>query len=64
LDNPAQALRTLEAYNAAACDPNGFDPSRKDGLATADLSLNNSNRALRLDDPPFVAYSATDLATA
>ena len=59
LDDRARALRTLEAYNAAACDPDGFDPSRKDGLATTDLTLNKSNWALRLDDPPFVAYSAT-----
>ena len=59
IDDRAQALRTLEEYNAAACDEDGFDPSVKDGLATTTLSLNKSNWALRLDRPPYVAYSAT-----
>ncbi len=59
LDDRAQALRTLEAYNAAACSPDGFDPSRKDGLSTRGLTPEKSNWALRLDQPPFLAYSAT-----
>jgi tricarballylate dehydrogenase len=59
LADRAQALRTLQEYNEAACDPDHFDPSGKDGLATRGLSPNKSNWALRLDTPPFVAYSAT-----
>ena len=59
LDDREQALRTLEEYNRAACDGRGFDPSVKDGLATTTLALNKSNWALRLDRPPYLAYSAT-----
>ncbi len=59
IDDRRQALRTLEEYNDAACDEKSFDPSKKDGLATTTLSLNKTNWALKLDRPPFVAYSAT-----
>ena len=59
LDDKAAALATLEAYNEVACDDDGFDPSRKDGLTTRGLSPDKSNWALKLDKPPFVAYSAT-----
>lgn len=58
-DDHAQAVRTLHDYNAAACDADGFDPSQKDGLATSGLSPNKTNWAVRLDSPPFAAYSAT-----
>ena len=34
IDDRMQALRTLDAYNDAACDPAGFDPTVLDGLAT------------------------------
>ncbi len=59
LDDRAQAVETLAAYNAAAHEPDGFDPSQKDGLATNGLTPNKTNWALKLDSPPFVAYSAT-----
>lgn len=62
LDDKAQALRTLEAYNAAAPVSGSnadFDPTQKDGLATIGLSPKKSNWATRLDQPPFLAYSAT-----
>ncbi|MGE0419117.1 MAG: FAD-dependent tricarballylate dehydrogenase TcuA [Acetobacteraceae bacterium] len=59
IDDPVQALRTLESFNAAAPDPRGFDPSVKDGLATRGLVIDKTNWALRLDTPPFRAYSAT-----
>lgn len=59
MDDRAQAVRTLKAYNEAACGPEGFDPSRKDGLSTRGLAPEKTNWALRLDSPPFVAYSAT-----
>ena len=59
IDDRGQALRTLEEYNDAACNEKDFDPSKKDGLATKTLSINKTNWALKLDRPPFVAYSAT-----
>ena len=59
IDDRSQAIRTLEAYNEAAGDPVGFDPTSLDGLATSGIDPPKSNWALRLDDPPFAAYSAT-----
>jgi len=59
IDDKIQAMRTLLEYNKAACDPDDFDPTKKDGLATSGLSPNKTNWALRIDSPPFVAYSAT-----
>jgi len=59
LDDRPQALHTLQEYNEAACDPDRFDPSHKDGLATQGLTPTKSNWALRLDTPPFVAYAVT-----
>jgi tricarballylate dehydrogenase len=60
-DDHAQALRSLEDYNAAApVDGDArFNPAGKDGVTTKGLSPEKSNWALRLDKPPFVAYSAT-----
>ena len=49
----------MEQYNEAACEAESFDPSKKDGLATKTLDINKTNWALKLDRPPFVAYSAT-----
>ncbi len=62
IDDKTQALRTLEAYNAsvpASGANDGFDPTQKDGLSSTGLSPEKSNWATRLDQPPFVAYSAT-----
>jgi len=59
IDDKAQAVRTLHAYNAAARDAEGFDPSQKDGLSTSGLSIEKTNWGIRLDTPPFHAYSAT-----
>jgi tricarballylate dehydrogenase len=59
LDNKEQALATLEAYNEAARSSDTFDPTRKDGMSTRGLNPNKTNWAVRLDVPPFVAYSAT-----
>ena len=58
-DDREQALRTLGDYNDAACEADQFDPSKKDGLATQGLSPNKTNWGLKLDKPPFVAYSST-----
>ena len=59
IDDRAQALRTLDAYNEAACGAENFDPSRTDGLSTQGLSPEKTNWGIRLDSPPFAAYSAT-----
>lgn len=54
-----QALRTLAAFNEAANDATDFDPTELDGLSTRGLEPPKSNWALKLDSPPFVAYSST-----
>ena len=62
VDDKAQALRTLEEYNAAvpaSGSNDGFDPTQKDGLSSNGLSPEKSNWATRLDQPPYLAYSAT-----
>lgn len=59
IDDRAAAMATLDAYNAAARDPDGFDPTRLDGLATQGLSPNKTNWAFRIEKGPFVAYTAT-----
>ena len=57
--DPQQALATLTDYNAAAHGADGFDPTERDGLAATGLDPRKSNWAIKLDVPPFVAYSAT-----
>src|SRR4029077_12468610 len=60
IDDKAQAVRTLHEYNAAAKHAgDGFDPTRKDGLATSGLALEKTNWATMLEKPPYYAYSAT-----
>ncbi len=60
IDDKRQAVKTLIAFNAAARDANeGFDPSRKDGMSTSGLTPEKTNWGIRLDAPPFHAYSAT-----
>ena len=59
IDDREQAMRTLDDYNAAACNADGFDPSAKDGLATKGLDIEKTNWGLRLDSPPFHAYTVT-----
>ena len=55
-----RALQTVLEYNAAARDPaEGFDPARKDGLCSRGLDPEKTNWALRIDEPPYYAYSAT-----
>jgi tricarballylate dehydrogenase len=57
--DPAQALATLEAFNAAVMTEVPFDPNVKDGRGTRDLALPKSNWANRLDTAPFEAYAVT-----
>ena len=55
----ATALRTLEAYNAAATDDRPFDPNKLDGKRTTGLDPEKTNWATRLDKPPFQAWAVT-----
>ncbi|MGG5809319.1 FAD-dependent tricarballylate dehydrogenase TcuA [Falsiroseomonas sp. CW058] len=60
IEDKATAAKTIAAYNAAArVNEAGYDPARKDGFRTEGLDLDKTNWALRLDKPPFHAYSAT-----
>lgn len=60
IDDKAQALLTLQEYNAAAKHASdGFDPTQKDGMATAGLALEKSNWATKIEKPPYYAYTAT-----
>lgn len=60
IEDKAQALRTIAEYNAAANEADErFDPTVKDGLSTAGLDLPKTNWAVKLDKPPYLAYSAT-----
>ena len=60
IDDKPQALKTLLAFNAAAHPASdGFDPTKKDGLASTGLTPEKTNWAIRLERPPYVAYTAT-----
>ena len=60
IDDKEQALKTVLQYNEHARSPDdGFDPTKKDGLSSKGLDLEKTNWALRLDKPPYYAYSAT-----
>lgn len=60
IEDKAQAVRTIEEYNAhARNEDEGFDPTKKDGLSTRGLALEKTNWGLKLDKPPYYAYSAT-----
>ena len=52
-------LLDLYIHRITKLAADGFDPSRKDGLSSRGLSPEKTNWALRLDEPPYVAYSAT-----
>lgn len=58
--NPARALETIKAYNAATPGPEvRFDPNVKDGRKTTGLAIPKSNWANPIDEPPFEAYGVT-----
>jgi tricarballylate dehydrogenase len=59
IDDKAQALKTVEDFNAAPRTERPFDPTRKDGFATRGLAPDKTNWAVRLDKPPYQAYSVT-----
>jgi tricarballylate dehydrogenase len=59
-EDKKQAIRTLKEYNdATSTADDSFDPTKPDGLSTQGLSPEKTNWALRLNKPPFYAYSAT-----
>src|SRR5207253_947032 len=53
---PEALVRTVTAYNAAVQD-GSFNPAIKDGKRTQGIAPAKTNWSLRLDTPPFVAYS-------
>lgn len=54
---PAAAVEaTVLAYNAACPPPDGFDPTRPDGLATEGLVPPKSNWSRPIERGPFAAY--------
>jgi tricarballylate dehydrogenase len=57
--DPAAALATLKAFNAAVMTGVPFDPNVKDGRGTAGLAIPKSNWANPIDQPPFEAFAVT-----
>lgn len=59
-EDKKQAVATVKAYNAAAQPAEaGFDPTRNDGLRSRGITPEKTNWAVRIDKPPYYAYSAT-----
>jgi len=50
-------FRTVEEFNAAAPQPNEFEPAKRDGNSTTGISPAKSNWALKIDTPPYFAYA-------
>jgi tricarballylate dehydrogenase len=59
IDDKEQALKTVEEFNAAQRTNKSFDPTKKDGHATRGLGIDKTNWAVKLDSPPYFAYSVT-----
>jgi tricarballylate dehydrogenase len=60
IDDKAQALRTVNEYNAAAKSASeGFDPTQKDGVTSTGLTPEKTNWAIKLEKGPFYAYTCT-----
>jgi tricarballylate dehydrogenase len=57
--DPAGALATLRAFNAAVQTDVPFDPNVKDGRGTVGLAVPKSNWANAIDTPPFEAFAVT-----
>jgi tricarballylate dehydrogenase len=54
-----EALKTVNAYNAAVQAEVPFNPNIKDGRGTVGLVIPKSNWANTVDEPPFEAYAVT-----
>ena len=59
IDDKEQALKTVEEFNAAQRTNKAFDPTKKDGHSTRGLGIDKTNWAVKLDTPPYFAYSVT-----
>jgi tricarballylate dehydrogenase len=55
----AQFVKTIADYNAAVRKDVPFNPNVKDGRRTDGLSINKSNWANTIDQPPYEAYGVT-----
>jgi len=55
--NPAGFLKSIRDYNAAVKREVKFDPNIKDGKCTVGLTIEKSNWANTVEQPPFEAYS-------
>ncbi|MGH1487931.1 MAG: FAD-dependent tricarballylate dehydrogenase TcuA [Acidimicrobiales bacterium] len=55
----AATRETIDAFNNAVDSETPFDPTIKDGKATAGLALAKSNWAQTIDTPPFKAFPVT-----
>ena len=55
----ARMIKTIEEFNAACRTDIPFDPNVHDGRCTEGLSINKSNWANPIDEPPFDAYAVT-----
>ena len=53
------ALNTIAEYTAAVRTAIPFDPNVKDGRSTEGLTINKTNWANTIDEPPFQAYNVT-----
>jgi tricarballylate dehydrogenase len=57
---PGHLVDSVAAFNAATpSEADGFDPTRKDGVATSGLTPAKSNWARRIDAPPYFAFPVT-----
>jgi tricarballylate dehydrogenase len=57
--DPRRFLETVRAFNAAPRPEAPFNPNVRDGLATSGLTIDKTNWAQRLDQPPYEAYAVT-----
>lgn len=58
MELPVSAVRaTIDAFNAACGDTNGFKPTELDGVATTGLAPAKTNWARPISEPPFHGYS-------
>ncbi len=55
--NYVNFLKTVEEYNNAVKRDVEFDPNIKDGKTTEGLTINKTNWANTIEEPPFEAYS-------
>jgi len=56
--DPKALVATVDEYNAAVKD-GPYDPNVLDGKSTVGLTPPKSNWALRLEEPPFIAFPVT-----